>query len=191
MKLRSYLAVLVLAGLVPLIGLTAAMTITLARQQRAAVDRGLSNTVSALAAVVDNELETSIKSLETLATSQRLDTDDLPAFYEHASRVRALHGWRTIGLIDSAGQHRLNVARPLGASRVRPTMSCALGHSQTARERLQRGTISRPAVTCIGRTGRAGCEGEALTPVTPREPGAEAWSSAEHRRRGAATTWGT
>ena len=116
MKLRSYLAVLVLAGLVPLIGLTAAMTITLARQQRAAVDRGLSNTVSALAAVVDNELETSIKSLETLATSQRLDTDDLPAFYEHASRVRALHGWRTIGLIDSAGQHRLNVARPLGAS---------------------------------------------------------------------------
>jgi hypothetical protein len=116
MKLRSYLAVLVLAGLVPLIVLTAAMTITLARQQRAAVDRGLSNTVAALAAVVDNELETSIKSLETLATSQRLDTDDLPAFYAHASRVRALHGWRTIGLIDSAGQHRLNVARPLGAS---------------------------------------------------------------------------
>jgi PAS domain S-box-containing protein len=114
-KLRSYLGVLVLAGLVPLIVLTVAMTITLAHQQRTAVDRGLSNTVAALVAVVDNELETSIKSLQTLATSQRLDSDDLPAFYEHASRVRELHRWSTIGLIDSAGTHRLNVARPLGA----------------------------------------------------------------------------
>jgi PAS domain S-box-containing protein len=115
MRLRSYLAVLVLAGVVPLIVLTAVMTMTLAYQQRAAVDRGLSTTVAALAAVVDNELETSMRSLETLATSQWLDADNLPGFYEQASRARRLHRWSTIGLIDSEGKHRINVARPLGA----------------------------------------------------------------------------
>src|SRR5439155_14085139 len=36
--------------------------------------------------------------------------------YEQAKRVRELHGWSTIGLIDQLGNHRLNVARPLGAS---------------------------------------------------------------------------
>ena len=115
MRLRSYLAILVLAAVVPLIVLTGVMTTSLARQQRVAVGRGLSNTVAALAAVVDNELETSIRSLENLATSQWLDSDDLAAFYEHARRVRQLHHWSTIGLIDGAGKHRLNIARPLGA----------------------------------------------------------------------------
>jgi signal transduction histidine kinase/CheY-like chemotaxis protein len=116
MKLRSYLSVLVLAGVAPLIVLTVIVTDILVRHQRAAVDQGLAHTVDALAMVVENQIETSIKALETLATSQRLDTDDLPRFYEQAKRVRDLHQWTTIGLIDSAGKHRLNVARPLGAS---------------------------------------------------------------------------
>jgi signal transduction histidine kinase/ActR/RegA family two-component response regulator len=116
MKLRSYLAVLVLAGVVPLVALTAFVTVSLVRQQRAAVDEGLADTVAALAAVIENEVESSIKSLETLATSRRLDMGDLPAFYAQAHRVRDLHGWSTIGLIDGRGAQRLDVARPLGAS---------------------------------------------------------------------------
>ncbi len=114
MKLRSYLAVLVLAGLIPLVALTAIVTVSLARQQRAAVEQGLSDTVAALTTAIENDLQISIKSLETLATSKRLDQGDLSAFYDQAVRVRALHQWSTIGLIDSAGEHRLNVARPLG-----------------------------------------------------------------------------
>jgi signal transduction histidine kinase len=116
MKLRSYLAILVLAGTIPLVVLTGILTVSLVHQQRAAVDRGLSDTTAALAAVIENELEAYIKSLETLATARSLDSDDLPAFYEQARRVRDLHRWSTIGLIDAAGNHRLNVARPLGAS---------------------------------------------------------------------------
>jgi signal transduction histidine kinase/ActR/RegA family two-component response regulator len=114
MKLRSYLAALVLAGVLPLVVLTVLVTISLARQQRAAVEQGLSDTVAALASAIENEVETSIKSLETLATSKRLDEDDLQAFYEQAARVRRLHRWSTIGLIDREGRHRLNLARPLG-----------------------------------------------------------------------------
>ena len=114
MKLRSYLAILVLAGVVPLSILTLVVGITLVRQQRSTVDRGLSDTVQGLAALIENEVRTSIKSLETLATSQRLDKDDLSAFYEQARRVRERHHWSTIGLLDTAGNHRLNLARPLG-----------------------------------------------------------------------------
>ena len=116
MKLRSYLTVLVLAGVIPLVILTAVVTMSLVQQQRAAVDRGLSDTVAALGHAIENEIEASIKSLETLATSQWLDGDGLSGFYEQAKRVRQLHGWSTIGLIDKNGNHRLNVARPLGAS---------------------------------------------------------------------------
>jgi signal transduction histidine kinase len=115
MRLRTYLGVLVLAGVIPLIVLTAVVTLSLVHQQRAAVDRGLSDTVAALTAAIDNEIEASIKSLETLATSPWLDSDDLRPFYDQAQRVRHLHGWSTIGLIDNLGNHRLNVARPFGA----------------------------------------------------------------------------
>jgi signal transduction histidine kinase len=115
MKLRSYLAVLVLAGVVPLIILTVVVTLSLVHLQRVAADRGLADTVAALTAAVDKEINASIKSLETLAASRALDTDDLSTFYDNAKRVRTLHGWSTIGLIDSTGNHRLNVARPLGA----------------------------------------------------------------------------
>jgi signal transduction histidine kinase/ActR/RegA family two-component response regulator len=104
-----------LAGVIPLIFLIIALTFILARQQRSAVERGLADTIAALAAAIDNELGTSLKAMETLATSTRLDDDDLLSFYEQARRVRDLHHWSTIGLIDLEGNHRLNVARPLGS----------------------------------------------------------------------------
>ncbi len=114
MRLRSHLGVLVVAGVVPLLGLTVIVTASLVNQQRAAVDRGLSDTVAALATAIDTELGTAIKSLETLATSRRLDEGDLAAFYADAARVVRLHRWTTIGLIDADGIHVLNLARPLG-----------------------------------------------------------------------------
>src|SRR5262245_3145050 len=114
MKLRWYLGVLVLVGVLPLVVLTAIVTISLARQQQAAFDRGLGDTVTALVTALDNDLQTSLKSLQSLATSPLLDHRDLKGFYEHAGRVLELHRWTTIGLIDSTGEHRLNRARPLG-----------------------------------------------------------------------------
>ena len=114
MRLRSHLAVLVVAGVVPLLGLTVIVTASLVNQQRAAVDRGLSDTVAALATAIDTELGTAIKSLETLATSRRLDEGDLAAFHADAARVVRLHRWSTIGLIEADGKHVLNLARPFG-----------------------------------------------------------------------------
>jgi hypothetical protein len=115
-RIRTYLTILVLAAVVPLLTLTAFVTISLSRQQLRVVNRGLADTVAAVAATLQNELETPIRSLETLATSQTLDRDDLKAFYEQAMRVRDLHGWSTIGLVDANGLHLVNVARPFGAA---------------------------------------------------------------------------
>jgi len=115
MRIRTYLTILVLAAVVPLSALTAFVTISLSRQQQRVINRGLAETVSAVAATLQNELETPIRSLETLATSQTLDRDDLKAFYAQAVRVRDLHGWTTIGLTDESGLHLVNLARPFGA----------------------------------------------------------------------------
>ena len=114
MKFRAYLAVLVLAGVVPLVGLTVVVTATLARQQRDALERGRVETVTALATAIENELEASVKSLLTLGASDPLQRGDLPGFHAEAQRVRGLHPWTTIGLIDASGHHVLNAARPLG-----------------------------------------------------------------------------
>src|SRR5262245_52020841 len=114
MKLRSYFAVVVLATALPLGVVTAVVAVSLVREQQVAVDRGLKDTAEVLAALVENELETSLRSLETLATSPRLDAGDLADFHEQARRTRDLHGWSTVGLIDSTGEHRLNVARRPG-----------------------------------------------------------------------------
>jgi signal transduction histidine kinase len=116
MKLRSYLSVLVLACVVPLIIVTIGITLSLVHHQRIAAESRLTDSVAALAAAVDKEISASIKSLETLALVRALDTDDLAAFYEEAKRARELHGWSTIGLIDATGNHRLNLARPLGSA---------------------------------------------------------------------------
>ena len=115
MKLRSYVGLLVLAGAVPLIAVAGVVTWRLVERQREAIDLGLGGTVAALTAVVDNEIQVSIKSLETLAASPRLDVDDFQGFYDFARRAHQLHPWSTIGLIDVHGRHWLNVARPLGS----------------------------------------------------------------------------
>ena len=139
-----------LAGVVPLIVLTAIVTISLARQQQAAVDRGLSDTLTALATAVQNDLETSIKSPQTLATSQRLDDDDLPRFYEQerevARRIRAQHGGRRILLIAITGYGReedrrralqagfdAHVTKPVSPERLRELITGIAGNSAGSR----------------------------------------------------------
>jgi signal transduction histidine kinase/CheY-like chemotaxis protein len=116
MRLRWYLSGLVLAAIVPLALLAAVVTVALVRQQEVAVENGLLDAVDARATAVDNELDTSIKSLETLATSPRLDHDDVPGFYEVAVRAGHLHRWSSIALVDLTGQALFNTARPLGAT---------------------------------------------------------------------------
>jgi hypothetical protein len=53
MRLRSHLASLIVAGVVPLVGLTIIVTASLVHQERAAGDRSLSDTVAALATAID------------------------------------------------------------------------------------------------------------------------------------------
>ena len=89
-RLRSYLLVLVLAAVVPLLTFTAFVVRRDIGLQRDALTSGMQNTVRALSLAVDREVQTSLAVLETLAASPSLAGGDLKAFHELC--VRAVAG---------------------------------------------------------------------------------------------------
>jgi two-component system, sensor histidine kinase len=117
-KLRTHLVGLVVLTLVPVVALTAALTVMLAREERATAERGLADTTRALQVAVDAELSSSITTLEALATSEHLDQGDLRAFYDFCRRVLpSQRTWHTITLIEAAsGRTVLTTAQPFGTA---------------------------------------------------------------------------
>ena len=68
------------------------------------------------AAAVDAEIVGTIRALESLAQSPRLDTDDFEAFNTQAQRVQQSQAsWLTVILLSPDGAQLLNTARPPGA----------------------------------------------------------------------------
>jgi hypothetical protein len=69
-----------------------------------------------LLAAVDTELKSSITALQALATSRHLDSDDLRAFHDQATRIlKSQPDWLTITLASPSAQQVVNVLRPFGA----------------------------------------------------------------------------
>ena len=75
-SLRTYLLTLTAGAVVPVLCFAGYLTFGLSRAEQEAVERGLVDTVSALASAVDRELASSVTALEALATSQSLDRGD-------------------------------------------------------------------------------------------------------------------
>jgi signal transduction histidine kinase/ActR/RegA family two-component response regulator len=110
-SLRSYLVVLTASVVIPMLGFAVYLAMGLSRAQQEAVERGLSETVQALASAVDRELASSITTLEALATSEFLDRRDYGAFLKQAQRVmesQTRHGWLTVHLAEPDGIPLLN-----------------------------------------------------------------------------------
>ncbi|HET9488939.1 MAG TPA: ATP-binding protein [Methylomirabilota bacterium] len=117
-SLRTYLLTLTAAAVVPMLCFAAYLTIGLSRTQQEAVERGLIDTVAALASGVDRELTSTITSLEALAASQSLDHGDYGAFAREAQRVlvsQARHGWLAVNLAVPDGAALVNSLSPTGA----------------------------------------------------------------------------
>ena len=123
MRLRSHLVVLVLVAVVPLLVFSVAMLRQAAEDQRAVLDQGMRNTVSALSLAIDGEVKASQAILETLAASAYLDTGDLRAFYRLC--VKTIEGRPNayIVLFDRSGQPLLNSSRPFGSSLPNPLLA--------------------------------------------------------------------
>jgi signal transduction histidine kinase len=65
---------------------------------------------------VDGELNRSISSAETLASTDSLDRNDLVRFRQEAQRVLGVRPlWQTIILSEPSGRQLVNLARPLGS----------------------------------------------------------------------------
>src|SRR5437879_9907774 len=116
MRLRSHLAALVLAVLVPLVVFAASVVVRFERQQRADAERGAVQTARALMSAVDEALGSTVTTLDALATARSLARGELNDFHAEARLVLATQpDWKDIILLASDGRQLLIPARPWGA----------------------------------------------------------------------------
>jgi signal transduction histidine kinase/CheY-like chemotaxis protein len=143
MKIRSQLAMLLLAAALPIVAFAVVLTALFWREQRAAFEQRFVERVRALAVALDREQEGTIRALHALAQSAHLASGDLRAFYAQAQRVqRDQPGWSSIIVADAAARQLLNLRVPFGAPLPE---KIAFGESAVARV-LQTG---RPEVSAL------------------------------------------
>ncbi|HSE03921.1 MAG TPA: ATP-binding protein [Methylomirabilota bacterium] len=114
LSLRAYLVVLVVLCVVPMMVFSVWLTVTIAREQRAALRAGMQDTVRALAIAVDRDLRENVHTLQAVAVSRSLDGPDLTAVRAAMQDVAASQRqWLAITLYTPDGQRVLDTAHPL------------------------------------------------------------------------------
>lgn len=115
--LRSYLTVLSLVTIIPLLVFSGLMIYLLAQRERETFERGARDRMAAVLTAVDTQLKSSIATLEALASLRHFDRDDLQSFREQAARVlRSQPDWFTITLAAPSGQQIVNLLQPADAA---------------------------------------------------------------------------
>jgi PAS domain-containing protein len=141
LSLRSRLLLLVIASVLPLIGMGVFREYSNYRVQRHQVDESLQTAAQGLAVAVERDLQARIMALETLATSPTLLSDDLPRFDQQA---RAFLSRQAPGV-------RLGVAGPDAAPVRLYGPPVRAGTGQVSRDAVARVfTMARPLVTDLG-----------------------------------------
>jgi signal transduction histidine kinase len=116
MRLRSYLVLLVLVTLAPFPVFFGFMVYQHGATYRTGVERELLQATHAVGAALDDYFDTTIRTLQDLATSEHLDAGRLRDFHTQARRVHTAHGeWIGVSLFDLAGQRLLYTSEPFGA----------------------------------------------------------------------------
>jgi PAS domain S-box-containing protein len=117
MKLRSYLILLVLAAVLPVVIFAGLMTYRSYQQQRENLEQSMIERARAISAALDREFLVSIQSLKVLAASTRLDKGQLAEFYGDMKGALAAYSraWQNLTLVDSSGQQLINLRRPFGS----------------------------------------------------------------------------
>jgi PAS domain S-box-containing protein len=134
--LKSHLLKLILVGVLPLLVFSIGMVTLLARQERAAMERGLVETTRALTVALDKEFESSITALRGLASSEHLGIGDDIGFYDVCLRVlKSQPEWKKIIFLDAA-------AKPLFSTANMPGLGVAAA-------------IERETLDVVLRTGKA------------------------------------
>jgi len=113
MRLRSHLAILVAATVVPVIALAVVLVLRGHESNRASVERGMRETVHAMAFAVDRELAVAFGRLDLLARSRSIDVRDWTRFRDEAAAAQ-LGGGSWVVLTDLEGRQLVNTALPVG-----------------------------------------------------------------------------
>jgi len=155
--LKSHLLKLILVGVLPLLIFSIGMVVLLARQEKAALERGLVETTRALTVALDKEFESSITALKGLATSEHLGIGDVIGFYDVTSRVlQSQTQWKKILFLDSAGNQLFSTGSPTGAA------VPGVVETETFAEALRTG---RPAVSNLFAANAIGASVNIYVPV--------------------------
>ncbi len=115
MRLRSHLAFLVAATLVPVIALAVVLIVRAHQSNRAAVERGMRETVRAMAFAVDREIDMAFGRLDLLAHSRSIDAQDWRRFRDEAVAAQ-LGGGSWVVLADLERRQLVNTGLPPGVS---------------------------------------------------------------------------
>ncbi len=108
------LALLVLAGILPVVAYSVGMAWLMVNRQQAALEAGLVSTARTLAVAVDRELGSQVAAMRVLATDSGLDGGDLGGFAERTRRVRADHpAWLNVALVDPRSHAVIAASVPL------------------------------------------------------------------------------
>lgn len=113
--LRVHLLFLILGAMLPGALLTTILVLRSISRNRDMIERRLVDSARVDVAALDRELEATIITLESLASSPSLDLDDLDSFYAEARRVHLAHpGWYSILLLTPDGQQLVSTRLPWG-----------------------------------------------------------------------------
>ena len=114
-SLRTHLLFLVIATALPVMVIGAVLVSRVIRDNRAEAERRLLEAARAGAAVVDTELQGTIRALQGLAESDRLADAQLAEFRQQAERVMATQPtWSAVSLTGLDRRQIVNTRRPMG-----------------------------------------------------------------------------
>lgn len=113
-RMRSSLAVLAGACLLPGALVSTYFTVAEYRQQRAHITRNAIASARGIAATLDRDLASIESGLRVLAASPTLIAGDLPSFYQQASEALPYQNITNYVLIDALGRQQLNTLKPWG-----------------------------------------------------------------------------
>jgi PAS domain S-box-containing protein len=111
LKVRSYLVVLVLVALIPVVTFGAVAIVRLAQLERATSEQAMREMARALSLAVDRELAGARSTLLFLAVSPHLRSGDLVAFHRQAVDTLTLRG-TAIVLSTHSGRELINTSHP-------------------------------------------------------------------------------
>ncbi|MES2980444.1 MAG: ATP-binding protein [Pseudomonadota bacterium] len=145
--LKSRLFVLVAVGLLPL-ALMAILSLNyVIERQRHDAQRSALELSRALGTAIDAELRSTVQMLQTLSSSEALESLDFERFYRSARRLAQQQSWRVVILTDDAGRTLLRTNAPYGTSEWQTVEAASLAEAFETRRPTLGKTVGVPGKT--------------------------------------------